>query len=185
MGFSLSWVAVRGKTPAAVHSELGLAPTGAREDVAESPLVSAALPNGWTLVLANRTERFVDEALLRRLSTGCELVACSVEDHVMVSRASGWADGRQTWSVDHDGSDGPPGVEIEGSPPAALESIRQHLDESQKSSDGEVDFLYEAPVDLAKSVTGFRHDDDVPRGGTFDVLRETARRPFWRRLVGR
>jgi hypothetical protein len=124
MGFSLSWVAVRGKTRAAVHSELGLAPTGAREGVAESPVVSAALPDGWTLVLADRTERFV-------------------------------------------------------------ESIRQHLDESQKSSDGEVDFLYEAPVDLAKSVTGFRHDEDVPRGENFEVLRETARRPFWRRLVGR
>ena len=66
MGLSLSWVAVRGKTPAALHSELGLAPTGAREEVAESALVCAALPDGWTLVLANPTERFVDDALLRR-----------------------------------------------------------------------------------------------------------------------
>src|SRR5436309_2155175 len=38
---------------------------------------------------------------MRRLSRGCEAIACFVEEHVMVSRAAGWKDGEQVWCVSH------------------------------------------------------------------------------------
>ena len=63
MGYSLSWIAVRGKTTEVVERELRLVPTGATEDIPASPVVGASL-NGWTIVIANDDDRFVIEELL-------------------------------------------------------------------------------------------------------------------------
>src|ERR1044071_5183864 len=55
------------------------------------------LPSGWFLVIQGRHEFKNDE--VRQLSLGGEVIACFVEEHVMGSRAAGWRDGRQVWSV--------------------------------------------------------------------------------------
>jgi hypothetical protein len=47
VGFSLSWVAVCRKAPEKVPNELGLEPTGAREEFPESAFVGAELRDGW------------------------------------------------------------------------------------------------------------------------------------------
>jgi hypothetical protein len=48
MGFSVSWLAVRGKPSTAVLSELGLRGTGEYEEVPDSPhFWGANLPDGW------------------------------------------------------------------------------------------------------------------------------------------
>lgn len=60
MGYSLSWAAVHGKSADAILDDLGLRRTGAREEpVFESKYGLAALPDGWTLVLADHSERLV------------------------------------------------------------------------------------------------------------------------------
>jgi hypothetical protein len=41
--------------------------------------------------------------MLQKLSAGCEIVTGDVEEHVMVSVATGWMDGQKLWSVVHDG----------------------------------------------------------------------------------
>ena len=51
MGFSLSWAAVRGATPTAALSALGLRGTGSHEDFPESEIVGAALANDWYLIV--------------------------------------------------------------------------------------------------------------------------------------
>lgn len=51
MGFSLSWLAVRGKVPHAVRDELGVRPTGHRQEVPDSPVVGAESPAGWYLIV--------------------------------------------------------------------------------------------------------------------------------------
>src|ERR1035441_6535497 len=88
MGASLSWFAVRGKTPEAVLQGFGLKNVG--KEYCKTPFCGGALPSGWYLVIHGRHEFANDEA--RRLSRGCEVIACFVEEHVMLSSASGWKD---------------------------------------------------------------------------------------------
>jgi hypothetical protein len=177
MGYALSWVAVRGKSGDALRRELAMTPTGAVEDAPRSPLVGARLAGGWSLVLANDDERFLDEGLLARLSSGAEAVACFVDEHVMVSRASGWSDGRRVWMVHHEPpSSGP--LELDGELPAAFAAIR--------ARPGDGDARFEAPADLAHAVVGFRHDR--PAGVRFEVLSEPTSgkpEPTWSRFFGR
>ena len=42
----------------------------------------------------------------------------------MVSQASGWANGRKLWEINHDGSEGPGQLEVSGEPPARSRSAR-------------------------------------------------------------
>src|SRR3954470_13883376 len=80
MGFSIAWVAVRGRFHSAVLAELGLRGTGQYEEFPESPLACACLPTGWFLVFDNRCE-LPDPLPLARLSAGAEVVTCFVEEH--------------------------------------------------------------------------------------------------------
>jgi len=53
-----------------------------------------------------------------------------------------------------------------------------------------VDYIFDIPVQLAESLTGYRHDRDIPGmpKDAFEVLVSTSlapgRRSWWRRLVG-
>jgi len=51
MGYSLSWLAVRGKPPEVVQGELGFRPTGEREEIPEADLSGVELPNSWYLIV--------------------------------------------------------------------------------------------------------------------------------------
>jgi len=197
MGFSLGWVAVRGSDPESICRILGLHETGVREELPESPMVGASLPHGWYLVVVDRGEKLLEDTLLQRLSADCEAVGCFVEEHVMYSAAEGWTNGRRVWSVTHDSSKARAHLELEGDLPPALSAIRARLESEQEAAGGDtadVDYLFDVPVELAKAVTGFRHDEDV--GGTepplFEVLASDAaadsknREPpaWWKKLFG-
>jgi hypothetical protein len=165
MGYSLSWFAVRGKSPELVLSQLELHATGTREEIPESPIVAAELPDGWYLVLSNQDTRFVEDASLRRISAGCEVVSCFVEEHVMCSEARGWKDGKELWSVCHDAQVGIDNLEKMGALPSTFSSIHTRLlAEREKAGAQAADFLFDVPVELAKAETGFRHDEDCPGG---------------------
>jgi hypothetical protein len=101
MGYSLSWLAVKGKPPQAVRDQLGFRLTGEREEIPEADLSGVQMPTGWYLIVSNRSEQVASEAAMRSLSSGSELVTCFVEEHVMASSATGWKDGRKIWSVVH------------------------------------------------------------------------------------
>ncbi len=195
MGFSLSWLAVKGKPAQAALAELGFRPTGKREEVAESDLCGAELPNGWYLILSNHTETVATEATMQKLcSPGVELVTCFVEEHVNVSSASSWREGRQIWSVvhDHQMAETP---DTEGDPPSQYKAILDDLTRQQREADekGEdVDYLFDLPVEIARSVTGYRHDEDIPgmSGEVYEVLEghapagEPEKKSFFKKLFG-
>jgi hypothetical protein len=173
MGYSLSWVAVRGKTAEEVLRELGLRATGEREEIPESPIVAAKLNDQLYLVLANNDSRFAEDEGLRRLSVGCELISCFVEEHVMCSRAAAWKGGEERWSVSHDAQIGIEHLEAKGALPSSYSGIRDRLAaERGKAGPDAADFLFDVPVELAKAETGFRHDQDCPGGAAepFEVL---------------
>jgi hypothetical protein len=198
MGYSQSWLAVKGKTPAAVLEVLGLRGTGTHEEIAESPLVGAGLPSGWYLVVTDRSGHpLTRDTVLQRLSAGCEVVTGDVEEHVMVSVATGWKDGQSVWSVVHDAQRDMEHLETQGDLPAAFGGIRDKLLSKQQAAGGrktDVDYIFDVPVELAQSLTGYRHDADIPGVGDhpFEVLTQTSagssasgpRPSFFRRLFG-
>ena len=174
MGYSLSWLAVKGKLPQTVREELGFRASGEREEIPESPLSAAEMPNGWYLIVANRSDEFISDVAMQRLSSGnCELVTCSVEEHVMVSSATGWKNGLRVWSVLHDAQKDLRHLDIQGEPPTEFIAIRDGL-LAQKEPEN-CDYIFDIPVETARSLTGYRYDRDIPglSGEVFEVLQVT------------
>jgi hypothetical protein len=169
LGFSISWVAIRGRVLNAVWDELGVQPTGERDEFPDFPLAGTELPGGWYLVCADTCDApFLQEDVLERLSSGGEAVICSVEEHVMYSESAGWFDGRQIWSVRHDAQESIGHLEASGEPPPTFITIRNRLASEQEAAGGEqasVDYIFDIPVQLAEAVTGFRHDKVLPELG--------------------
>jgi hypothetical protein len=103
------------------------------------------------------------------------VVSGFVEDHVMVSWASGWREGNKVWSVVHDCEKSRFHLDIQGGAPAQLRGIRERLIAEQQAAGGEkadVDHVYDVPAERAKELTGYRHDQEVPglSGEMFDIL---------------
>ena len=190
MGYSLSWLAVRGKTPEAVREVLGFHPTGEREAIPESSLSAVEMPNGWYLVVSNNDSQVAPDEVLEQLATdGAEVVTCFVEEHVMMSQATGWADGEMLWSATHDAQRARDHLEGEGDVPAAYAAIASEAKDKQEVADAEkrrVDYLFNVPVDLAYSIVGYRHDRDVPglEGEIFEVLEAGRKGSFLGRIFG-
>lgn len=118
---------------------------------------------------------------LQRLSSLGEVISCFVEDHVVSSVASGWKDGKLDWSVTHNSEKGRFHLQVEGQVPSSFAQIRERLTAAQNAEGGEksdVDYIYDAPAELALNLTGFRHDQDVPgaTGPIFQVLERTSTR---------
>src|SRR3954470_18656508 len=165
MGFSLSWVAVRGRHASDVLADLGLCRTGEFEELPESLMTGAALPGGWYVVVVNRFN-FIDDVRLDRLSIGAEVVTCAVEEHVMISAASGWSNARQQWSVRHEAERDRRHLETAGDLPPDFAAIRERLFGKQDAvgRKANVDYIFDVPVQLAGALTGFRHYD-IPEDG--------------------
>ncbi len=90
----MSWVGVRGIDRIAAYDRLGLVATGKSGDRNDYPTCGRAGPNGWTLVILGPAEhRLVATHALERLSAGCSILACSIEEHVMFSSAEFWENG--------------------------------------------------------------------------------------------
>ena len=171
MGASLSWFAIRDKTPAAALQDFGLKNAG--KGYCDTPYCGGWLPSGWYLIIHGRHEFTNDEA--RRLSRGCEVVACFVEERVGVSRASGWNDGHQVWGVCY-GDQAGDGLLVDGEPPAVFAQIQDRI--RQEAEDESADFSI--PVELARELTGYHHDETL--GITLDNF---VKPTFFQKLFGR
>ncbi len=103
----------------------------------------------------------------------------------MASSSEYWSEGSQKWRISHEGDDGPKGLDVSGDPPAVFPQIKEEMETKQVEEGGEqaeIDYIFEIPLLVAKSMTGFKHDDDdcpdefeimsrpSPRGGLFSRL---------------
>jgi hypothetical protein len=81
---------------------------------------------------------------------------------MMASAAYGYRRGRRQWEVVHDSSYGRDDVAITGRPPPQLAEIHRRLADRNEKQDPDawprVDYLFDVPVELAASETGYRHD---------------------------
>ena len=162
MGFSISWLAVRGKAQQDVLSQLRLRETPNRERLPESEIVASALSSGWYLVFYSRDPTSLNVPMLAALSAGAEVICCAVEEHAMVSITEGWKDGIKVWSVSHDSERGLTDLDATGVLPIAFASISDGLLAKQNTAGAksDVDYVFDVPVELARHETGFRHDAD-------------------------
>jgi hypothetical protein len=191
MGFALSWLAVKGKPVADILRELRLRPTGTQGLEGEESFASAQSDAGWYLIVMNVAEHeYLGPNVIGPLSAGCEVMTCTVEEHVMFSESAGWKDGRQLWRVRHEGENGPVGLEEEGTFPAEYAPIRERLAKQQESEGGataDVDYLFDIPVVLAQTFVGYKHDEINSAFATdgFEVLEFEDPTPAKRSWLGR
>ena len=193
MGYAMSWLAVRGKLPEQVLADLDASPTGRRVPLGDFRFGSCTLPGGWLLVAALKADhRWVSADSLAALSAGAEVVACVVEEHVMVSRAEGWRAGERAWRVLHDGQQGAGHLVAQGDLPGAYARIAAEQRQLQASAGAhEVDELFDVPLKLAQSLVGFKHDEGGPGaeglwqelgdGPLPPVALEAEKKPWWKR----
>lgn len=176
MSFSLVWFAVQGIGKDEFLERTGFDDTGEVDEYFEEAHSGGDLPGGWYIIVSSDMG-LLDPARLAKWSAGGRLVAAVVHEETMNSLATEWNDGRQIWSVAHDGADGGDTLEVEGALPDVFEELKHEAAAMQAEAgpDGDTDFVFDIPLDLAAEVTGFRHDEmgfdeDV---GPFTALERT------------
>ena len=198
MGYSISWIAVKDADPEAVRTQLGLVHSGKFDgfySLPEHSLLGGVLETGWYLVVRNRCDDpMVMDAMLSSLSDDSMVIAASIEEHVMFCFATCWSEGQEIWRVKHEAEKGVTDLQVSGEPPPELEDIRQRafirqMVEGRDSAD--VDYIFDVPLHLAKSLVGFKHDEIAtgPELEFFEILgveevsavspRALKRRKFW------
>jgi hypothetical protein len=162
VGFRISWLGFSGKSRDDVLAALHLVDTGIAEEVPERPISVTGAQEGWTIVWFNRFDHpFAEDASLRLFSRGCTLVAVHVHEGIMFSCVELYRDGAPVWSVAHNAQEGMYDVQTEGTLPDEFADIRARLTGEQDREGGQeadVDYIFDIPVELARAVSGFRHD---------------------------
>lgn len=187
MGYSISWLAVRGKEPPEILSSLGLEHTGRMAEYGEAMYTGRMLPSGWFLLVLNRCEHeFVKPGSLSKLSMEAEVVACSIEEHVMVSTSELWKDGSNVWRIEHDVQESSDHLSESGALPSSYREIKNALIRDQEAAGGkeaDVDFFFEIPLATAKDIVGFKHDEHSGlEENSFEVFERRAATPksWWK-----
>lgn len=177
MSFSISWIAVKGCDENQAAEALGLEPDEGASRKAFKILVGT-LPKGWTIVWSENFEDLQKGRFQPLLSFG-PAVACALSEIVMFQEARGYLDGAEAWRVTHDSSEGIYHLDVGGSPPPEFESIKRKAVKAQDAEGGEdadVDLIADVPLELAKTICGFKHDGAWPEGLSFVTLRKPRKR---------
>jgi hypothetical protein len=160
VGYSISWIAFQAMGKDDIPPLFGLIDTGESDEANESPISAAALPTGWYVVFFNDYS-FVTPERLSKLSAGCTIVACQVEEHVMASASFCYKNGQHVWAVAHESEKGRYDLSIDGDPPDVFSDLRDRLLKEQHEAGGDkakVDFIFDIPLELAAGLCGYRHD---------------------------
>jgi hypothetical protein len=173
MGYAISWIAFQDKTAAQAAELLGLFPSGRLEQEPESMFCGVRLDNGWYVVVINEYgHKFVHEHSLQRVSAAADVVAAAIEEHVMCSSAEAWKSGSLIWRVAHAPESSRRHLEEHGSLPGQYLAVRERLLAAQQREDEgarEVDYVFDVPLELAKTIVGFKHDRMI--NDRFEVLK--------------
>lgn len=156
-----SWLAIRGKSPEAVRSELRLRESSlAGDDKLTFQIVGGSSDAGWYLIVARgRDHRLIDETLIKPLSVGCEVLTCTVEEQEIISAATAWRNGVREWSVSYTGTEGPADLIVAGTLPFPATVIRDQFiakARAEDAGDALVDPMFEIPVEIVHSVIGYK-----------------------------
>jgi hypothetical protein len=192
MGYSLSWLAFKGAAIETSLETLGLSKTTLKAEWGRKSVTGHALRDGWHLVIAPRCDHpLISESSLAALSKKAQVIACRIEEHVMFSSAEFWEHGKKVWCVEHDAQQSKRHLETEGALPVSYNIVVREATEQQDEEDQgpkEVDFYFEVPLQTAKEIAGFKHDDENASldqsqfevyASLSDPLGEGAARKWW------
>jgi hypothetical protein len=160
MGYRVLLIAVTGKDAETVCAEYGVTPTDEYEEIAESPVTGASLPNGSYLLYIN-DDITPKDGVFARLSKNASLLACYANETTMDCYVASWVNGSEQWSVWHDAQQSLTHLETRGAVPAQLEPIRQRLS-AQQSSTADTDYIFDIPIELFVALGGIRYNEDIP-----------------------
>ena len=184
MGYAISWIAFQDKTAAQAAELLGLCPSGELEQEPENMFCGVRLHSGWYVVVIDEYgHRFVRERTLQRVSAAADVVAATIEEHVMFCSAEEWSGGKLIWKVSHESEKGLRHLEERGSPPGQYLAVKERLLAAQQQEDEgarEVDYVFDVPLELAEAIAGFKHDRLINE--RFEVLKPVAGRGLLSRL---
>ncbi len=187
MGYAISWLAIKDTASEALLQNLGLSPSGETTEYGESLFTGRTLPNGWFILVINRCEhKFVKPKALASLSRLGDVIACSIEEHVMWSVAELWRNGTQVWRIEHDAQKSISHISTSGLLPGGYPAIDRRFAEKQKESGGEksdTDYFFEIPLQMAKSIVGFKHDEAGLEDGGFIVFKVNTSSTFADRIA--
>lgn len=176
MGYAISWIAFQGKTAAQAAELLGLSPSGKFEEVPESMFCGVPLDSGWYVVVINEYgHKFVRERTLQQVSAAADVIAATIEEHVMFSSAEAWKNGNLIWRVTHASESGRRHLEEHGALPRQYLVIKERLLAAQQREDEgarEVDYVFDVPLELSEAIVGFKHDRILDR--RFEILKTVA-----------
>lgn len=158
MGFHLSWIATKGIEKNDVLRHFELEASGEFEEVPESEWTFLNVQNGWNIFIWNETELLDSAAAaLTDARTDAEAIIALVAEGAMVCVCSGWKAGKKIWSISHDSSKALTNLDFEGDLPDSFESLREKCEEAQTGTT-EVDYFFDVPLDVARSICGYKHD---------------------------
>ena len=164
MGWSASWIAVKGASKETVLSHLALVETGeaVSPGTRRTGLCCTELSGGWLVVFSEDFDWANNGRLIDVSRFGLAL-ACRFEDKVeMTSELSAAEAGVERWRVFHNSVGSIYRLDVTGDPPAELASIRDRAFQVQAEEGGEdagVDLVHDVPLDLGKAVCGYRSDE--------------------------
>jgi hypothetical protein len=163
MGFMCSWIAIRTAAKDAVLDHLGMVETGMPVQPAsrEKPMSVHQSADGWLYIFAEDFE-WADPWQVQDLSRFGLTLGVQFEDKIdMTAIVRAAENGRELWSVSHV-NDPDHALDITGQPPAELDAIRRKYEKMQaEEDDDDVDYLQEIPLELARSLSGYRVDEDA------------------------
>jgi hypothetical protein len=183
-----SWLAIKGKSPEAVHGELRLRPsTLSGDDALTFQIVGANSDAGWYLIVARgRDHRLIQDAAVQPLSNGCEVVTCTVQEAEIYSAAAGWRNGRREWSLSYDGANDGAEVVAVGELPFVYPAIRDRFiaeAQAEDAGDALVDPVFEIAVETVHNLIGYKpYDKSAAFNGRFVIL-EGIDTPWLKRLL--
>jgi len=167
MGWSSSWVALQGSAKAEILAQLDLEETGGEVFPGDGSahFSIAELPERWIVVFSEDFDWANANRVLELSRLGLAL-GCQFEDRVeMTSSVRAARAGVELWQVFHNSEHSIYRLDVSGEPPAELAGIRDRLFRQQEQDGGEesdTDYVHDVPLELAKAVCGYRHDDYEP-----------------------
>lgn len=155
MGFSHSWIAVRGLTREAALEALAMEVSDVRTDLLEGTALFD-WPNGWLVVVSDDYQEALQGQLSELGSLGEVAIACGTNDDAQYFAACGYQDGSDVWSVRVNPAKHV--FRVVGYPPEQMDPF---IAEAKAAEADGVDLFSAIPAALAESICGFALDGDL------------------------
>lgn len=155
MGFSHSWIAVRGLTREAALEAVGMEISAEQTELLEGTSLFD-WPNEWLIVVSDDYLDALQGQLSELGSLGEVAVACGTDDEALYFAACGYQDGSDVWSVKVNPAKHV--FRVVGYPPEQLDPI---IGEAKIAEADGIDLFSAIPAALAESICGFALDGDL------------------------